>query len=310
MIYENNNDKTGLQDAMKHPGLSVTTNPVDSEFGILNIKSLRPNLSHKIPIWFNTNCFSLTLTAEAAGRYTTRTNSFDVHPGTVFFSRPDIYRQLEWHSIGEICHLTFSERFLTKYAGVTLFKTFPFLLLETVVPKYTTAETFEDLRKIYHLIEHEHLGHSPLKKHIIATLLTRLLIKIKSNFWEDYEIKFDKTANNDVVNQFIKNLEQHYQQLQQGKTSVQLRVNDYAKMQNIHENYLYNVIKEKTGKVISHWIAEKTILVAKNLLEDRSFSIKEVSYRLGFPYFSYFTIFFKKHTGLTPKQFRTSTHQL
>ena len=306
MVKEINNDGTSLADTMNHLGLPIIGNLGDEEFGILNIKLIHPELPYRTPVWFSTNCFSLTLALDASGHYKTRTSGFDVNAGTVFFSRPETSRQLEWHSLNEIYHLTFSERFLTKYAGVELFKTFPFLLLETVVPKYANATISDDLRRIYHLIEQEHQGDSPLKKNIIANLLTRMLLRIKSNFWADYQVTADDGPSNDVVKQFIKNLELHYQQLYEGKTSVQLRVNDYAKMQGIHENYLYNVVKEKTGKIISQWIAEKTILAAKNLLEDHSFSIKQVSYRLGFSYFSYFTIFFKKHTGLTPKEFRIS----
>jgi len=294
----------GIRETIKQLELPVIGNLGDEEFGILNIKLLHPELPYKTPVWFSTNCFSLTIALDASGCYTTKTSTFDVEAGTIFFSRPDTCRQLEWNSLNEIYHLTFNERFLTKYAGVELFKTFPFLLLETVVPRHANEILVEDLRRIYHLIEKEYQGDSPLKKNIIANLLTRLLLKIKSDFWQGYEVTEDRNPGNDVVRQFITNLEQHYQQLQEGSTSVQLRVNDYAKMQGIHENYLYNVVKEKTGKIISHWIAEKTILAAKNLLEDRSLSIKEVSYRLGFPYFSYFTIYFKKHTGLTPKEFR------
>jgi len=310
MIRDKENDSKDFRDTIKHLGLPMIDHLGDDEFGILNIKLPHPDIPYKTPVWFRTNCFSLTLAVDASGRYTSKSNVFDISPGTLFFSRPDTYRQLEWHSLNEIYHLTFSERFLTKCAGVELFKTFPFLLLETVMPMYANADIFEDLRRIYNLIEQEHHGHSALKKNIIANLLTRLLLKMKSNFWQDYDIKFDKTLNNDVVKQFINNLEQHYHKIQQGDTSILLRVNDYAKMQGIHENYLYNVVKEKTGKIISQWIAEKTIFVAKNLLEDRSFSIKQVSYRLGFSYVSYFTIFFKKHTGLTPKEFRTVNNRL
>ncbi|WP_449397415.1 helix-turn-helix domain-containing protein [Chryseobacterium wanjuense] len=113
-----------------------------------------------------------------------------------------------------------------------------------------------------------------------------------------------RKKDHDIVRKFIIHLEDHYHQMQQGRASIQLRVNDYAKKQGIHENYLSNIVKEKTGKAVSHWIAEKTVLISKRLLENFSFSIKEVSYRLGFPYISYFTIFFKKHTGFTPTEFR------
>jgi AraC family transcriptional activator of pobA len=301
------NDSRNFCDDTKHPSLPTTDHLEGEEFEISNIKLLHPKLPQKTPVWFTTNCFSLTLVINASGRFTTKKNGLDIGSHTFFFSRPDSYRELEWYTLHEIYHLTFSERFLSKYAGVELFKTFPFLLLESVQQKHSNPQIFEDLKTIYMQIEKIQLGNSPFKKNIIANLLTRLLLRIKSNFWDNYDIGFNKNKEDYIVEEFIMNLEQHYQQLQQGKTSIMYRVNDYAKMQGIHENYLYTVIKERTGKIISHWIAEKTILVAKGMLENPSFSIKEISYRLGFPYFSYFSIFFKKHTGLTPKDFRKSS---
>jgi len=306
MMIKNDNHISDLGVVIQHPVPTASVDNGSEEFKSLNIKLLDNDSAYENPAWFNSNCYSLTLAIDAIGRYTTKTNSFDVTPGTFFFSSPDIYRQLEWYNIGEIYHITFSERFLIKYAGAELFRTFPFLILETEVPKLTDAEISEDLRKIYQQIDIEHHGSSPLKKNIIANLLTRLLLKIKRDFWMDYDTLLSGDRELDIVKLFIKNLEHYSLQLQLGKISVQMRVKDFAKMQGIHENYLYNVIKERTGKVVSQWITEKTILAAESLLGDASLSIKEISYRLGFTYISYFSIFFKKHTGLTPKHFRES----
>ncbi|MTH17713.1 helix-turn-helix domain-containing protein [Flavobacterium sp. LC2016-01] len=275
----------------------------DDEFGSLNVK-FHSDQSHDTALWFNSNCFSLTLAIKASGLYTTKTNTLEVAPKTLFFSRPDTHRELKWYSLDEIYHIKFSERFLAKYAGVELFKTFPFLVLETVIPENMASENFEDLCSICHQIDIINRGNSPFKKNIIANLVTRLLLRIKRNFWQDYDKQLAQDKEHDILKQFIKNLEHHSQLLQEGKARTQLRVKDYASMQGIHANYLSDVIKKRTGKMVSHWITEKTVLAAENLLQNNSLSIKEISYRLGFPYISYFTIFLKKHTGHTPRDLR------
>jgi len=50
-------------------------------------------------------------------------------------------------------------------------------------------------------------------------------------------------------------------------------------------------------------IHERKILEAKRLLSNLRLSIKEIAFRLGFDQPTYFTKYFKKHTGLTPRAF-------
>ncbi|TRW27262.1 helix-turn-helix transcriptional regulator [Flavobacterium zepuense] len=307
MIKSDSNPNTIFHNPILHPLMPIKQNNADSEFTSLHIKLPNALAQQGNLEWFNGSCFSLTLAVNAFGSYTAKTNTFDVSPGTFFFSRPNTFRKIEWSDTTEIHHIAFSERFLAKYAGVALFTSFPFLLLETVTPKPVSKEMLNDLQKIYVQINNEHFGNCPFKKNIVANLLTRLLLQIKRIFWDGYDTKFNKNIEHDIVTRFIKNLEEHSQHLQQGKAAIQLRVKDYAKMQGIHENYLYTVIKARTGKMVSHWITEKTVFIAQNLLENPLLSIKEISYKLGFPYISYFTIFFKKHTGFTPKDFRKNS---
>jgi AraC-like DNA-binding protein len=99
-------------------------------------------------------------------------------------------------------------------------------------------------------------------------------------------------------------LDKHYRDLTTGIIDRTFRVQDYADAQQLHPNYLSNVIKIKTGKPIGTWIAEKTIAQAKFLLQTSDISIKEIAYRLGFSESNYFSNYFKKYTELTPVLYR------
>lgn len=90
----------------------------------------------------------------------------------------------------------------------------------------------------------------------------------------------------------------------QGETDKVFRVQDYAALQNLHPNYLSNVIKSKTGKSISALIAEKTIAEARSLLKNSSLSVKEIAYLLHFTESAHFSSYFKKNTAETPVQYR------
>lgn len=78
----------------------------------------------------------------------------------------------------------------------------------------------------------------------------------------------------------------------------------YASKLCVTSKYLYQVIKETSGHSPSVWIAYAVILNAKALLKSDNLSISQISDMLNFPNPSFFTQYFKKHTGITPKKFR------
>ncbi|MEL6137411.1 MAG: AraC family transcriptional regulator, partial [Cyanobacteria bacterium J06628_6] len=79
---------------------------------------------------------------------------------------------------------------------------------------------------------------------------------------------------------------------------------DYAEAQYLHPSYFSTVIKRKTGKSVNAWIAEKTIAEAQALLSSSAQTVQEIAFRLGFKDAAHFSRFFKKHTQLSPTQFR------
>ena len=61
---------------------------------------------------------------------------------------------------------------------------------------------------------------------------------------------------------------------------------------------------EERGKAVGTWLAEKAVAEAKAQLQHTELAIKEIAYRLGFADPAHFSTYFKKHTGLTPQQYR------
>jgi AraC family transcriptional activator of pobA len=69
------------------------------------------------------------------------------------------------------------------------------------------------------------------------------------------------------------------------------------KLTSITKKYLHN-----TPAIVIH---NRKILEAKRLLSNHTLSIKEVAYDLGFDQATYFTKYFKKYTGINPKEFQS-----
>lgn len=75
-------------------------------------------------------------------------------------------------------------------------------------------------------------------------------------------------------------------------------------------NYLRNIYKESTGESLSAHITSAKIRLICDMLQTSDLSIQEISEKLGFTTHNYFFTFFKKHMGVTPKQYRLSKGSL
>jgi AraC family transcriptional activator of pobA len=277
----------------------------DADFCFVNSKILHPK--HTLP-WSSPLCypnfFSIGFVIDARGVIIVDSEKCIIKPRMLFIIRPGELQQLKWDEITESYGLWFTENFINEYAGISIYETFSFMLFERHIPLHTSIEFQQELIKVIMQIVQELQKDSVLKKKICANLLTRFLLKIKQEYWEGYMIQTAQTRNPDIVKDFMQNLEYHYDQLLKGKVNIVLRIRDYAEMQRLHKNYLSNVLKEKTGKTGSQLIADKTLSLAKILMKDSRLSVKEIAYTLGFSYLSYFNIFFKKHTGQSPGNYR------
>ncbi|BDD11749.1 transcriptional regulator (plasmid) [Fulvitalea axinellae] len=82
------------------------------------------------------------------------------------------------------------------------------------------------------------------------------------------------------------------------------KVSDYAEMMNLSSFQLNNITKSILGKTCSALINEQIVLESKRQLLATSNQINEIAFAMGFEDVSYFSRFFKKHTGHTPTELR------
>ncbi len=83
-------------------------------------------------------------------------------------------------------------------------------------------------------------------------------------------------------------------------------VKECAKNLNLSPNYLSDLLKKETGKNTQEHIHLKLIEESKNLLLSSNKSISEIAYSFGYSSPQYFSKVFKKHTNLSPTEFRVS----
>ena len=68
-------------------------------------------------------------------------------------------------------------------------------------------------------------------------------------------------------------------------------------------NYFGDLVKSETGKTALEYIQMKMTNTAKNALLDPNLNTKQIAELLGFRYPQHFIRFFKKQTGLTPREY-------
>lgn len=112
-----------------------------------------------------------------------------------------------------------------------------------------------------------------------------------------------KKRPQEITADFLKIMDQNLEDLQEGKTDSYLDIHQIAERLFIHPTHLSNTIKEVTGKSPCDICNEKTISVAKKLLNDPQLTISEIAFKLTYDP-SNFTKYFKKLTGETPSRYR------
>lgn len=82
---------------------------------------------------------------------------------------------------------------------------------------------------------------------------------------------------------------------------------DYANRLSVHVNHLNKVIKESTGRTTSELIADRIVKESTQYLLHGDLSVSEIAFILGFDSASYFSKFYRKHTGKSPTEIRKQT---
>lgn len=110
-------------------------------------------------------------------------------------------------------------------------------------------------------------------------------------------------------NDFVEKIDQHFILAMNFKRQVEaniqsfLSVEQYSQLLGVSSKKLTALSKQFLKDTPANIVHQRKILEAKRLLSNQKISIKEIAYSLGFDQPTYFTKYFKKHTGLTPKQF-------
>ena len=163
----------------------------------------------------------------------------------------------------------------------------PFLILDTSTKKI--------LKSMTDLLQKEIAVQKYNYRALIFSLMQTLVLAIDRLKTMQRGGEKEKNTHQEIAKNFKRYIEENMDQF--------LSLADYAGALHISIKKLTNISHEYFLMSPAKYIAYRKILEAKRLLSNVKISIKEVAYQLGFDQPTYFTKYFKKHTGLTPKEF-------
>lgn len=154
----------------------------------------------------------------------------------------------------------------------------------------------------------EELQSDYINKADVLHCYLHLLIHTAMKMQNANQYESHTNASQRITELFLELLERQFP-IDYPNTQLTLRTPaEYANRLSIHINHLNKVVKETTNKTTSSFISERIIKESTQYLLHSSLSISEIAFCLGFETISYFSKFYRKHTGKSPSQIREETN--
>ena len=91
--------------------------------------------------------------------------------------------------------------------------------------------------------------------------------------------------------------------------SANLSLSLLASALGVSAGYLSTAFKRETGKTVTEYIREKRIKHATHLLSTTHLQVQTIALNCGIVDLQYFSKIFKRHTGMSPKEYRDANRQ-
>lgn len=205
-----------------------------------------------------------------------------------------------------LIHITLEDK---AYNGLTLaflfdsMTDFPYMfqsclsekMERTPVIRLTTEETAR-LAKLHEAISTHHcLTAHPSYLQILRSLLFIFTAEV-SAIYSTKPLKSSATHDEEITDGFFRLLHTSF------RTNRETAF--YADRLCLSAKHLSRVIGQVTGHVPAYWITDFIVREAKMLLKSTTLTITQLSEQLNFANSSFFARYFKRHTGMSPLEFR------
>ena len=257
-----------------------------------NIKHLFKTPS-KVPGYMFLLCFQGTCSI------TVHLTQYTMKKGTLLILLPDLYFQILEQSddckfifAGFATELVRSSSLFSKSIEYT-----PFIFEKPVLQ--LDKKAFELMYSyIRIIIKAKNISNNILTQEQAALTFTQLILGLGNLIKNGKSVNQQYNRNQEIVKELVRTVVMNYH--------TERNVSFYADKMHLSPQHLSTTIKKITGKTLTDIISSFIINDAKAKLKSTEMTIQEIAYSLNFPDISFFGKYFKRYTGMSPKQYRNT----
>ena len=153
-------------------------------------------------------------------------------------------------------------------------------------------DEYDDVRSFFKQSGYDYIL-KPINDEEIRILLEKLYVKISAKLPEE---GLQVVTENPTFNDLLKYLDEHF--------TEKFTLEQIADAFGFSKNYICQLFKKHFDTTFSIYITKKRMIRAKEMLADKTLSVKEIAYDLGYADYHHFYRTFKNYYGYSPKENR------
>ncbi len=227
---------------------------------------------------------------------------FKIYSPVILFSTPKVpyhWKPIGTEQLGWFC--IFNDAF-GKQQDELLSK-LPMFQVGTDKLFYLNKQTENEVTFLFKKMMEENTGNYHHKQDLLRNYI-HLIIHQVLKLEPAHSIEYLNNSSERITSLFLDLLERQFP-IDSIYNQLKLKsAKDFAERLSVHTNHLNRAVKEATGETTTKHIASRIVVEANDMLRHSNWPVSEIAYCLGFEYPAYFNNFYKKNTGITPKEAR------
>lgn len=258
------------------------------------------------PKFFVLNFYKIAYKPNLTGRFRYGQQYYDFDEGGLCFSAPN--QQKATNEVEDSNHsgivLFIHPDFLLDNPLATKIKQYNFFSYSVNEALHLSDKEIQIILSIFKIIEDELNERIDEFSQNVVIAQIDLLLNYCNRFYKRQFIT-RKIVNNDMLQKLERILEDYFETKKPLEFGIPT-VHYIAEQLYITPGYLSDMLRSLLGQNTQQFIHQKIIERAKEKLANKTLSVAEIAYELGFEHSQSFSKLFKNKTTLTPLEFRQS----
>jgi AraC-like DNA-binding protein len=270
------------------------------QFEILSMKEMFRKSRAMLTSVHRTDFYHILWFTEGNPLHTVDFVSVQMHPESILFLKKDAVHQFDTYREFDGYAILFTDNFFCSNQDDFNYLQSGSILFNDLfgLSKIALEQDLISFKTVFAEMQQELLNtKDEYQEPLLRALLRQFLYLAERNKKKQGVISTKKDANFDCVLRLRNFIDEQFM--------IHKQVTYYAKLCNVSEKRLNTATTAILGKAPKALISDRVMLEAKRLLVHSNDSVKEIGFSLGFNEPTNFIKYFKKHSGITPSEFKS-----